>query len=386
MRTGFRYLPLTKKKLQINNNCEEESKERKLDEVDAKMADVLYKIESKQFESDMNKLKEIKREKGKAAAVFKLKEKILGKKKVGQEPAVIKDPETGFEITKAEEIKQVTLNYCVKLLTNREPKEAYRETIEQLERDHEERMKEKVEEDLEELPFDVFMKILNDLKNKPGGKYDFITKSGYNLLSSIFNLFQIIWRSERIPDDWRESLLTQLFKGGQKDFRELDSQRFIHEKNSILKFFQQIVMFYTKPLIYKNMSKFQIACKPGHRPSEHLFVVKSIMALFKEKNKPLIFSSFDLRKFYDSEKLTDCLSELYSCQVKGKLYRLIFNMNKSVKIRVKTPVGVTRSEEVGETVTQGSVEAAPLSAVSIDRGVNVAFEDSETYQLSVTCT
>ena len=136
-------------------------------------------------------------------------------------------------------------------------------------------------------------------------------------------------------------------------------------------------MSYTKPIVYKNMSKFQIACKPGHRPSEHLFVVKSVMALYNSLNKGLIFSSFDLRKFYDSEKLTDCMAALHSRQVKGKLYRLIFNMNKSVRITVKMPVGVTQSAEVGETVTQGSVEAATLSSNSIDKGLNVAFADSD---------
>ena len=51
------------------------------------------------------------------------------------------------------------------------------------------------------------------------------------------------------------------------------------------------------------MSKYQIACKPGHRASEHLFVVKSVLSYYKEKKKGMIASGYDfknsliLRKF-----------------------------------------------------------------------------------------
>ena len=52
-------------------------------------------------------------------------------------------------------------------------------------------------------------------------------------------------------------------------------------------------------------------------------------------------------------------------------------MNKNVRIKVKTPVGVTKSEEVGDLVAQGTVEAVVISGVSIDNGVNDAFVDSD---------
>ena len=70
--------------------------------------------------------------------------------------------------------------------------------------------------------------------------------------------------------------------------------------------------------------------------------------------------------------------ELYRSQLKGKVYRLIYNMNKRVKIKVKTPVGETQSEEVEDLVTQGSVDSGPMSGVNIDNGVNVAFADSDS--------
>ena len=73
------------------------------------------------------------------------------------------------------------------------------------------------------------------------------------------------------------------------------------------------------------MTKFQIATKPGHRSSEHLFVVFSIMALYEKKGKALIATMYDLKKYFDSESIFDCCYEVYKSNVKGKVYRLLYN-------------------------------------------------------------
>merc|ERR1711954_581542 len=137
-------------------------------------------------------------------------------------------------------------------------------------------------------------------------------------------------------------------------------------------------MFCAKPVLFKNMPKNQIASKPGCRPSEHLFVLKSVYKYYQTKKKCLIFTSFDLSKFYDVEQLKDCMSEVYNCQVKGRIYRLIYNMNKSVRIKIKTPVGVTDSEEVLDVVSQGTIESGIISSVNIGKGIDVAFRDSDS--------
>ena len=91
----------------------------------------------------------------------------------------------------------------------------------------------------------------------------------------------------------------------------------------------------------------------------------------------MIFTSFDLASFYDVEQLKDCMFEVYNCQVKGKIYRLIYNMNKDVKIKIKTPVGVSDSAELHDIVCQGTIESGVISSVNIGRGIDVTFEDSD---------
>ena len=91
---------LQNKKNQLDKNKADKEKDKEMEKIDKEMANVISEMQSKQFEREITKLEDIRKEKGKAAAVFRLKEKILGKKKTGQEPIVMKDPVTGKELTK----------------------------------------------------------------------------------------------------------------------------------------------------------------------------------------------------------------------------------------------------------------------------------------------
>ena len=71
------------------------------------------------------------------------------------------------------------------------------------------------------------------------------------------------------------------------------------------------------------------------------------------------------------------MNEVYRNKVRGKVYRLLFNMNKKAQIKVNTSVGISQSKETGPNVQQGTVEAAILSSNSVDKGVNDAFVSSD---------
>ena len=67
------------------------------------------------------------------------------------------------------------------------------------------------------------------------------------------------------------------------------------------------------------------------------------------------------------------MNSIYNCRVKGKLYRLIFNMNKDTKIRVRTAVGETKEKDTGENIGQRTLEGAIIIAANIEYTVNEVF-------------
>ena len=63
--------------------------------------------------------------------------------------------------------------------------------------------------------------------------------------------------------------------------------------------------------------------------------------------------------------------------LRGKLHRLVYMMNKNTRISVHTPLGASVEKYTGEGLGQGTVEGATANAVNLDNGVRDFFKDSE---------
>ena len=183
---------------------------------------------------------------------------------------------------------------------------------------------------MDNLTREQFDKVLRTVERKHKNKYKFILNGGISLKNAIFSLFCSVWKNETIPEVWYNSLLVQIYKGKGSP-NNLDNIRHIHLKEEVPKLFSQIVTMAAKDNLVENMSKFQIATKPSHRAKEHVFVILSLIASYEQKGKALILSMFDLSKYFDSESLVDCCSEVYKNKTKGKVYRLLFHLNKNIK-------------------------------------------------------
>jgi hypothetical protein len=109
---------------------------------------------------------------------------------------------------------------------------------------------------------------------------------------------------------------------------------------------------------------------------EHLFSLKSIIALKKHLEEGIIFQLYDIRKFFDHESLRDVMDTLHDININPKVYRAWFLMSENTRISVNTGVGVTEEADVGEVIGQGTVGGALASQVNIDKGVDRYFRGS----------
>ena len=143
-------------------------------------------------------LAQIKEGKGKSAAIFKLKDKVLGPKKPGNEAVTMIDPETGQSIVERDELKEAPIKNLSGLLTNRKPKEQYKNQFELLEKIHSIRMEEEIGDD-EEFTEKDFNELLIRLQKKNKDKYKYILKAGHQYKYALFHLIMKVWKMERKP-------------------------------------------------------------------------------------------------------------------------------------------------------------------------------------------
>ena len=196
-------------------------------------------------------------------------------------------------VTDKEEIKRITLKYCIDLLTNRPPAEEYRLEFESKIKLHKSRMSE--DSDDKVLSPEMFDKALEALRKKDGKKYDFLLKSGSSYKNALFSLYTAVWEKERIPENWRKTTIIQLYKG-KGDQSDLNNIRNIHLKDYVPKVFGHLLMNEVKVKIMENMSKFQLGAKAGHRAQEHIYVLKSIIAFKLMYNEGIILNLYYISK------------------------------------------------------------------------------------------
>ena len=132
------------------------------------------------------------------AKIYKLKEIINGPKIGSSEPMCIKDPVTGEIITDPEEIKKISLEHNVKILTkNKLRKED--ETERRHKEAHHQTIMEKEDKDSWKLTREMFDKVLEKLKEKGKKMFNPLNKAGNRYKDAIFKYMKRIIDEEKRP-------------------------------------------------------------------------------------------------------------------------------------------------------------------------------------------
>jgi exonuclease III len=324
------------------------------------------------MEEEINKLKDGKF--GRVTNVFKMKEIVAGSKKTPQESHAVIDEQTKDLVVENAEIKRVTLNHCMNTFKHDHPHEDVELLVSMVNEVHDKRMTEKDDEDMV-ITKDEFDDLIKKLEKKNKRSYDFLLKAGETFKTVVFKLCRRLIEAETFPARFFETVLHQLWK---KKFpkEDLSNHRFLHIKDWLPKCCEALVVTKMKPEILKAGTMYQIGGLPNHRVEEHLIVVKAIIGRSMETDDGAIVELIDIEKFFDSENLRGVMNTLHMADVPKKAYRTWHHLNSKTVISVKTPAGITESQEAGEICAQGSGGAALASQLDIDKGVQCYFESS----------
>ena len=201
-----------------------------------------------------------------------------------------------------EEIKNVTLAYCVANLTKKSDDTEVIKGLELKESLHRMRMKEIDEEGLE-VNNSHFDEVLGKFYQKKTKSYDFLIKAGDHFKESIFKLCKKMIDDEEFPLAFRKTILFMIWKQkGPAEF--LKNSRFIHLKEGYLpRTCEALVVSKMKECILKSSSTYQVGGQPGHSPEEHIFTIKSIWAMVLKEGSGLILTLVDIILFFDRENI-----------------------------------------------------------------------------------
>ena len=162
-----------------------------------------------QIEQAVLKIKESRQ--GRAGDIFKMKKQIAGPKKSKQEASAVRHPQTGEIIVNKNEIKKVTLEYCVNNLKKNIPDDEVKENVNSTRKTQLKQMKDTTGEGFT-VTWDDFCEVLDKFKKKDTNTYDFLMKASDSYNSAIFKLCQRVIDQEEIPDSFRKNILIMIWK------------------------------------------------------------------------------------------------------------------------------------------------------------------------------
>ena len=216
-----------------------------------------------------------------------------------------------------------------------------------------------------ELPEDVlvleptFEEVISGIKSFKSGKapgessitMDMIKHGGERVQQYLHRMLVKIWRTERMPDDWKEAVIIPVHKKGDK--LDCKNYRGISLLEAAYKILSKILLNRLKKYSEEIVGDHQAGFMKGRSTTDHIFVLKDVISKYWEFNKTVYILFVDFSKAYDSIARQKMWSLLNKCKIPQKLINLIKMCVEGSRCKVRVKRDYTDSFEVSTGVRQG---------------------------------
>ena len=94
--------------------------------------------------------------------------------------------------------------------------------------------------------------------------------------------------------------------------------------------------------------------RKGARTSDHLFILRTIIDVTIKQKRPTYLTFYDVSKAYDHVDNEDLLNIMWENGLRGKSWRILYNLNNNLIAQIKTKYGTTRVVDMAVGGKQGS--------------------------------
>jgi len=157
---------------------------------------------------------------------------------------------------------------------------------------------------------------------------------GNKLLNRMYELVRQSWEEERIPEEWKETMIVPIHKRGDRDRHE--NYRGIALGNAACRSLSNIILEKIKPYIEKVIGDYQNGFRDGRSVKDNIFALKIINEKLWEYNQSVQYLFIDLQKAYD------CIHRdtLWECMKEYKIPTKLINICKTCVEKTRTMVRI----------------------------------------------
>ncbi|KAK3557646.1 hypothetical protein QTP70_032305, partial [Hemibagrus guttatus] len=273
-----------------------------------------------------------------------------------QQVRVIKDRD-GRVLTSEESVQRKWKEYFEELMNEENEREKRVEGVNS------------VEQKVDKIRKDEVRKALKRMKSgKPVGPDDIpvevwkcLGEAAVEFLTSLFNR---VLESERMPEEWRRSVLVPIFKN-KGDVQSCSNYRGIKLMSHTMKLWERVVEARLRKVV--EICEQQYGFMPRKSTTDAIFALRILMEKYRDGQRELHCVFVDLEKAYDRvprEELWYCMRK---SGVAEKYVRVVQDMYERSRTVVRCAVGQTEEFKVEVGLHQGSALSPFLFAIVMDQ-------------------
>ncbi|KAK3515449.1 hypothetical protein QTP70_021407 [Hemibagrus guttatus] len=180
----------------------------------------------------------------------------------------------------------------------------------------------------------------------------------------LIGLFNRVLESERMPEEWRRSVLVPIFKN-KGDVQSCSNYRGIKLMSHTVKLWERVVEARLRKVV--EICEQQYGFMPRKSTTDAIFALRILMEKYRDGQRELHCVFVDLEKAYDSvprEELWYCMRK---SGVAEKYVRVVQDMYERSRTVVRCAVGQTEEFKVEVGLHQGSALSHFLFAIVMDQ-------------------
>ncbi|KAK3575237.1 hypothetical protein QTP86_023435, partial [Hemibagrus guttatus] len=269
-----------------------------------------------------------------------------------QQVRVIKDRD-GRVLTSEESVQRRWKEYFEELMNEENEREKRVEGVNS------------VEQKVDKIRKDEVRKALKKMKSgKAVGPDDIPVEVWKCLGEAAASLFNRVLESERMPEEWRRSVLVPIFKN-KGDMQSCSNYRWIKLMSHTMKLWERVVEARLRKVV--EICEQQYGFMPRKSTTDAIFALRILMEKYRDGQRELHCVFVDLEKAYDRvprEELWYCMRK---SGVAEKYVRVVQDMYERSRTVVKCAVGQTEEFKVEVGLHQGSALSPILFAIVMDQ-------------------
>ncbi|CAO2043645.1 unnamed protein product [Urochloa humidicola] len=176
-------------------------------------------------------------------------------------------------------------------------------------------------------------------------------------------LFNLIFRANKMPEEWRRSILVPIFKN-KGDVQSCTNYRGIKLMSHTMKLWERVIEHRLRRVT--SVTRNQFGFMPGRSTMDAIFLIRQLMERYREQKKNLHMVFIDLKKAYDKVLRNVMWWALEKHKVPTKYITLIKDMYKDAMTFVRTCDGDTSDFPIKIGLHQGSALSPYLLALVMD--------------------